>query len=67
MSAIGEETGQLGYILKSLASFYKREVDSSIDSTIGLIEPIMIVTMGLMVSVLVMAIMLPVFSLAENF
>ncbi len=67
MAAIGEETGQLGYILKSLASFYKREVDSSIESTIGLIEPIMIVTMGLMVSILVMAIMLPVFSLAESF
>lgn len=67
MASIGEETGQLGYILKSLATFYKREVDDSIESTIGLIEPIMIVTMGLMVSILVMAIMLPVFSLADTF
>ncbi len=67
MSAIGEETGELGYILKNLASFYKREVDGAIDSTIGLIEPIMIVSMGLMVSVLVMAIMLPIFSLADTF
>ncbi len=67
MSAIGEETGELGYILKNLASFYKREVDGAIDSTIGLIEPVMIVSMGLMVSVLVMSIMLPIFSLADTF
>lgn len=67
MAKIGEETGELGYILKNLASFYKREVDGAIDSTIGLIEPIMIVGMGLMVSLLVMAIMLPIFNLANTF
>lgn len=67
MAKIGEETGELGYILKNLATFYKREVDGAIDSTIGLIEPIMIVGMGLMVSLLVMAILLPIFNLANTF
>lgn len=67
MSKIGEETGELGYILKNLATFYKREVDGAIESTIGLIEPIMIVSMGLMVSLLVMAIMLPMFALGDTF
>ncbi len=67
MTKIGEETGQLGYILKNLATFYKREVDIAIEGVIGLIEPIMIVGMGLMVGVLVVGILLPIFSLAQSF
>jgi type IV pilus assembly protein PilC len=53
MVHIGEETGELGYILKNLATFYRRELDTAIDSVIGLIEPAMIVSLGLGVGVLV--------------
>lgn len=66
MVRIGEETGELGYILKNLANFYKREVDTAIDNVIGLIEPAMIVGLGLGVGVLVAAILLPMYNLSAN-
>lgn len=65
MVHIGEETGELGYILKNLANFYRRELDTSIDSVIGLIEPAMIVGLGLGVGVLVSAVLLPMYSLSS--
>ncbi len=66
MVHIGEETGELGYILKNLAEFYRRELDSSIDTMIGLIEPAMIVSLGLGVGVLVSAILLPMYSMSSQ-
>jgi type IV pilus assembly protein PilC len=65
MVHIGEETGELGYILKNLSVFYRRELDTAIDSMIGLIEPAMIVSLGLGVGVLVSAILLPMYSLTD--
>lgn len=65
MVHIGEETGELGYILKNLAMFYRRELDTAIDSMIGLIEPAMIVSLGIGVGVLVSAILLPMYSLTD--
>jgi type IV pilus assembly protein PilC len=66
MVSIGEETGELGYILKNLATFYKRELDTAIDNVIGLIEPAMIVGLGLGVGVLVSAVLLPMYSLSDS-
>jgi type IV pilus assembly protein PilC len=65
MVHIGEETGELSFILKNLASFYRRELDTAIDSIIGLIEPAMIVSLGIGVGVLVSAILLPMYSLTD--
>lgn len=65
MVRIGEETGELGYILKNLALFYKRELDTSIDNVIGLIEPAMIVGLGLGVGILVSSVLLPMYSLSS--
>jgi type IV pilus assembly protein PilC len=65
MVHIGEETGELAYILKNLALFYRRELDTAIDSMIGLIEPAMIVGLGLGVGILVSAILLPMYSLTD--
>ena len=65
MVHIGEETGELSYILKNLATFYRRELDTAIDSMIGLIEPAMIVSLGIGVGVLVSAILLPMYSLSD--
>ena len=65
MVHIGEETGELAYILKNLAMFYRRELDTAIDSMIGLIEPAMIVSLGLGVGILVSAILLPMYSLSD--
>jgi type IV pilus assembly protein PilC len=65
MVHIGEETGELAYILKNLSNFYRRELDTAIDSMIGLIEPAMIVSLGVGVGVLVSAILLPMYSLTD--
>lgn len=65
MIHIGEETGELAYILKNMSVFYKRELDTSIDQVIGLIEPAMIVGLGIGVGVLVAAVLLPMYSLSS--
>ena len=66
MVKIGEETGSLGNILKTLADFYKREVDDAIDVMIGLLEPIMIVGLGLGVGVLLVSVLMPIYNLASS-
>lgn len=64
MIKIGEETGSLGQILKNLADFFKREVDDAVDTLVGLIEPIMIVVLGLGVGVLLVSVLMPIYNLA---
>lgn len=64
MVQVGEETGTLGAILKTLTEFYKREVDEAVDTLVGLIEPVMIVALGLGVGVLLVSILMPIYNLA---
>jgi len=66
MVKIGEETGQLGNILKTLANFYRREVTNSIDSIVSLIEPAMIVLLGLGVGFLLAAVLVPIYSISAG-
>jgi type IV pilus assembly protein PilC len=67
MIRVGEETGEVGSILETLASFYKREVDNAVDTLIGLIEPAMIILLGLGVGGLLVSILLPIYDLASSF
>lgn len=64
MVQVGEETGSLGAILKTLADFYKREVDDAVEMLVGLIEPVMIVVLGLGVGILLVSILVPIYNLA---
>ncbi len=64
MVKVGEETGELGKILTTLAKFYNREVTNAIDTLVGLIEPLMIVLLGLGVGILLAAVLLPIYNLA---
>ncbi len=66
MVRVGEETGNLSNILKTLADFYKREVDDAVDTLVGLIEPIMIVVLGLGVGVLLTSILVPIYNIAST-
>jgi len=66
MIKIGEETGQLGNILKTLADFYRREVTNSIDALVSLIEPAMIVLLGLGVGFLMAAVLVPIYSISSG-
>ena len=65
MSRIGEETGKLGFVLKTMARFYKREVDTAIDTLVGLIEPIMIVALAVGVGILLAAVLIPIYNLSS--
>jgi len=64
MVQVGEETGSLGSILKTLADFYKREVDDAVDTLVGLIEPIMIVALGIGVGILLVSVLMPIYNIA---
>ncbi|MDE2021321.1 MAG: type II secretion system F family protein [Patescibacteria group bacterium] len=64
MTRVGEETGELGKILITLAKFYNREVSNAVDTLVGLIEPVMIVMLGLGVGTLLAAVLLPIYNLA---
>ncbi len=66
MVKVGEETGSLGSILKTLADFYKREVDDAVDTLVGLIEPVMIVVLGLGVGILLVSVLVPIYNLAGS-
>ncbi|MBU6431200.1 type II secretion system F family protein [Patescibacteria group bacterium] len=65
MIKIGEETGQLGSILKTLSNFYRREVINSVDTIVGLIEPIMIVTLGAGVGILLSSVLIPIYNISS--
>lgn len=66
ITKIGEETGELGNILKTLADFYRREVDAAVDALIGLIEPIMIVVLGLGVGIVLVSVLLPIYNITTG-
>lgn len=66
MTKVGEETGELGKILTTLAKFYNREVTNAVETLVGLIEPIMIVMLGLGVGILLAAVLLPIYNLAGS-
>jgi len=66
MARVGEETGNLAEILGTLAKFYNREVNNAVDTLIGLIEPTMIVLLGLGVSTLLASVLVPIYNLTNT-
>ena len=63
MVKIGEETGELDKMLSKIADFYEDEVDASIQSLTSIIEPILMIGVGIMVGTIVIAMYLPMFKL----
>jgi type IV pilus assembly protein PilC len=66
MIRVGEETGSLSEILGTLALFYRREVNNAIDTLIGLIEPVMIVLLGLGVGLLLASVLMPIYNITTG-
>lgn len=64
MIKVGEETGSLSNILRTLAQFYKREVTEAVDTLIGLIEPVMIIVLGISVGLLLASVLMPIYNIA---
>jgi type IV pilus assembly protein PilC len=63
MVKIGEETGELEKMLSKVADFYEDEVDASIQSLTSIIEPLMMIGVGLMVGVIIISMYLPMFKM----
>ena len=66
MIKIGEETGQLSFMLEKLAVFYKREVESTVSSLTKAMEPAVVFVVAGIVGTIVIALYLPMFSLIAN-
>lgn len=67
MIAIGEESGSLEMMLEKIATFYEEEVDNAVDNLSSLLEPLIMVVLGILVGGLVVAMYLPIFQLGNVF
>src|SRR3989344_3059239 len=67
MVAIGESTGRLDVLLSKVSDFYTREVDSLIGSLIELIQPLLMIVIGVLVGGLFASILIPIYNLAQTF
>lgn len=67
MLKIGEETGNMGSILETMAKFYRREVNNAVDTLVGLIEPFMIVALAVGVGMLLASVLIPIYNVASGF
>ncbi|HEX6628119.1 MAG TPA: type II secretion system F family protein [Gemmatimonadaceae bacterium] len=63
MIAVGEQTGGLDEMLSKIADFYDEEVDAAVSNLLSLLEPIMIVFLGVIVGGMVVAMYLPIFDM----
>ena len=63
MIAVGEQTGGLDEMLSKIADFYDEEVDVAVSSLLSLMEPVMIVVLGVIVGGMVVAMYLPIFDM----
>ena len=66
MVAVGEGTGRLDSILRKVAEYYQKEVDRSFLTMIDLLQPILVVIIGILVAFLVSAVLLPIYQLAQS-
>ncbi|GGM27271.1 phytochrome sensor protein [Paraliobacillus quinghaiensis] len=66
MIVVGERTGSIDAMLKKVSDFYEQELDEASEKLKSLIEPVMIIFLALIVGAIVMAIVIPMFSLFEN-
>lgn len=67
MIKTGEKTGKLDILLGKLSNFYNKEVDNVIDNLSQLIEPVLIVVLGIGIGILVMAVFMPIYNLTGSF
>ncbi|MHC5076712.1 MAG: type II secretion system F family protein [Planctomycetota bacterium] len=65
MIQVGEESGSLSSVLDKTADYYERKVDAAITALMSLLEPVMIVTVGAIVSVVLLALYLPIFTMSD--
>ena len=67
MMSVGERSGRLDEVLEETAKFYDKEVSSKLTNLNAIIEPVIMVIMGLGVGVMVAAVILPMYNMASQF
>ena len=65
MVEVGESTGALQDMLNSLAEFYDEEIETEVERVTRLIEPVLLVMMGIVIAVVVLALYMPLFDLSS--
>jgi len=65
MTSIGEESGSLDSMLSKVADYYEREVDETVDALASLLEPMIMVILGVIIGGIVIAIYMPIFKLGQ--
>ena len=65
MIAVGEQTGELDYVLEELAEFYEGEIDQTMNNLPAIIEPVLILTLGLVVGAMAVAVIMPMYALTS--
>ena len=66
MVEVGEATGALQDMLNALADFYDEDIETTLARFVTLVEPLMLVIMGLVIAVLLLALYMPVFQLSAT-
>ncbi len=66
MVRVGEQTAQMDTILKKLAEFYEKEVDNRVNTLSTLLEPFIMIVLGVAVGILVAGILLPIYNIASS-
>jgi type IV pilus assembly protein PilC len=65
MVEVGEQTGALQEMLNSLADFYDEEIETNLDRFVTLVEPILLIIMGIVIAGLLLALYMPLFNLSN--
>lgn len=66
MAAIGETSGRLDDLLLKISTFYQAEVERAFSSILDILQPVLIILVGLLVGLLVAAVLLPIYQLAQS-
>ena len=66
MIGVGEATGAMDTMLNKIADFYEDEVDVAVDALTALLEPVMMIFIGGVVGGMLIAMYLPIFTMADN-
>ncbi|MBU1613147.1 type II secretion system F family protein, partial [Patescibacteria group bacterium] len=67
MVMVGEETGQVEHMLKELSEYYTSEVDTTMRNFSTIVEPVIILALGLAVAGIAVSVIMPMYSLAQSF
>jgi len=67
LMAVGEKTGTLDHTLSTFATFYDEEIDNTLKTLVSLLEPILVISMGLIVALIAVSVLLPIYRLSSGF